>query len=134
MDIVVVDRVVPEYAEQIVSLLRETGLHPQYDDLPRLIVHNNTPSIQTKTAIYVPAEEAEAAKTVLAAFYEENSLQQRERLSQLPPIYKGLIKPTLMALAIGIVVAIVSRNPFYGFAAWLVSFLVAAQTVGHRRN
>lgn len=134
MDLVVVDRVSREYVEEVAALLSEAGLHPQYDNLPRLIVHNNIPTIHSKVALYVPADEANQARQILAAYYEQCHATRDERLRQLPPLVKDFALPGLLSFGIGLLVAIANRDPIMGLGVWLIAFILIIKAMSWWRG
>ncbi|MEM6257607.1 MAG: hypothetical protein AAF711_14415 [Planctomycetota bacterium] len=137
MDLVAVDHVSPDFVEEVAALLRDGGFHPRYDDRRRLIVHNNIPTSHTRVTIYVPEDEAEQAKAVLAAYYDEHVKGYRYRMSQLPPWWDGLLGPFMIALVIGAMVGIASRNAGFGVGGWLLGFILvlkAKSSLLHRQQ
>jgi len=126
MELVAVDHVSPEYAEQVAAMLRDTGFHPRYDDLPTYSL-DGASITRTMQPIYVPAEEADAARRVLAAYYDEANAGMQERINQLPKWWKGLGTPFAIAAGLALVTALGSGNFIYGLGVWLVSFIILIQ-------
>lgn len=134
MDLVVVDRVAQPYVEDVAALLADSGLHPRYDNLRRLIVHNNIPTSQAHVAIYVPADEADAARQILAAYHEESHAIFDERMQKLPPVGKVFLLPGLGSFGLGVLVAIANRDPIMGLGVWLVSFILIIKAMSWWRS
>ncbi|MEM9345061.1 MAG: hypothetical protein AAGB26_00460 [Planctomycetota bacterium] len=124
MKLVEIDQVYTEYAKDIAALLRESGFDARYDDLPRVELTGHPIAAMT-TPIYVPQEQAQDARRVLAAYYAEARAGMHERISKLPPWWHGLrklIKPALLAIVPGVVFAIVLQEAAVFFAGWFISF------------
>jgi hypothetical protein len=134
MNLVVVDRVSRDFVAEVAKLLSDSGLHPRYDDLPRYVLKYDIPTMHSRVRIYVPADEAERAKQILAAYYEETERLSSERLSKLPPLHDAFVTPALVSIVLGVAVALIGSNPGYGIAAWLVSFLIAIPVVSYWRS
>ena len=129
MKLVVIDHISPLHAGDIASLLEESGFDVRYDNLPRVSLPGHCIA-PTTTPIYVPKEQAGDAQRVLSAYYAESEKRMQERISQLPPWWKGFgkfKKPAWLAFIPGLVIAVLFQHPALFLAGWVVGFIVLLQ-------
>lgn len=121
-ELVAVDHVHPDHAEDISILLETAGLNPRYVDHPRHFEHITRVRGLTTTPIYVPEDEAEAARAVLADYYAQ---AERRFKAEMKGWWRPFIVPLAAAIALGVIVGVLTGQGPYGFAAAVIGFIVA---------
>ena len=110
-------------AGEIVDRLTSAGLHPKFDDGPRWSLLYGGFST---TPIYVPEEEADLARKVVATWLAESEAKAAAIAIRWTP----LLIPGILALIIGAAVGIASGRFTSGLATFVGGFIVIIQLWG----
>ncbi len=124
MPLVAIEHVNIMHVREIVAVLTNAGLHPWFDDNPRLIEVNRDLST---TPVYVPEEEAEQARRILANWHASAD----DRVRAITRGWWRELMPALgLTLAIGGVTWILTRSLAESVVAAIVGFFVVLQVWG----
>jgi len=126
MKLVAVYRTHYTHCAEIAEMLECAGLHPVFDDGPRWITLNDF----STTPIYVPEPEADRAREVLSKWWADS--QGRMSVYLRGWWWRPLVGPFMIAVAIGILVGVLTGQFLLAMAAWLVGFILVIQFIGSR--
>ncbi len=84
----------------------------------------------SSTPILVPEDEADRAREILSKWWADS--EARISVYLRGSWWRPVVVPFLVAVAIGVLVGIVTRQVLSGLAVWLVGFLLIIQFVGSR--
>lgn len=123
MELVAVDHPHPDDVAEIAAVLTRAGLHPRYDDAPRYALRGRSPST---TPLLVPMDEESEARAALSRYYEAASDRIAKKTKGL---WRPLLLPAGLALAIGGVVWLLTGNLTIGLGVVLVGTIIVLQLI-----